>query len=81
MKSNLIVIATAFLATTGCARMDHIGKPPSFSPAVATKEHSAMLSPGLPLRVDAEGPTEAASLWSGARQSLLGDRRAIPQIP
>jgi flagellar L-ring protein precursor FlgH len=38
-----------------------------------------MLSPGLPLRVDAEGPTEAASLWSGARQSLLGDRRAVQQ--
>lgn len=72
-----IIGITASLAA--CARFDHIGKPPTFSPAVATEEHNAMLSPGLPLRVDAQGPTEAASLWSGARQSLLGDRRAIQQ--
>lgn len=38
-----------------------------------------MLSPGLPLRVEPQTPTEGASLWSGARQSLLGDRRAVQQ--
>lgn len=79
MRKTLISFVAITCGVAGCARMDHIGKPPSFSPAVATKEHSAMLSPGLPLRIDAEGPTEAASLWSGARQSLLGDRRAIQQ--
>lgn len=79
MKICLIIPSVVILSVAGCARLDHIGKPPSFSSAVATKEHSAMLSPGLPLRVDATGPTEDASLWSGARQSLLGDRRAIQQ--
>ena len=79
MKHVLACCLIATVATSGCARFDHIGKPPTFSPATATKEHNAMLSPGLPLRVDPETPTEAASLWSGARQSLLGDRRAIQQ--
>ena len=79
MPKLVTALTVVSLGLIGCARTDHIGKPPSFSPAVATKEHNAMLSPGLPLRIDAEGPTEAASLWSGARQSLLGDRRAIQQ--
>lgn len=62
-----------------CGRMDHIGKPPSFTSPRASTEHNAMMSPGLPLRPDADGPTQRASLWSGARQSLLGDRRAVQQ--
>lgn len=79
MKHTALGILAAGLLISGCARLDHLGKAPSFSPATATKEHNAMLSPGLPLRVDPETPTDAASLWSGARQSLLGDRRAIQQ--
>lgn len=79
MKNPAIGILLTAVGLSGCARMDHIGKPPTFTSAAATAEHNAMLSPGLPLRVDPETPTEAASLWSGARQSLLGDRRAIQQ--
>lgn len=79
MRYSFIGALATVVAISGCARLDHIGKPPSFTPANETKEHSAMLSPGLPLRVEAPTPTEAASLWSGARQSLLGDRRAIQQ--
>lgn len=79
MKNALLCLTTAALLVSGCARLDHLGKPPSFSPANTTNEHNAMLSPGLPLRVEASTPTDDASLWSGARQSLLGDRRAIQQ--
>ncbi|WP_375229543.1 flagellar basal body L-ring protein FlgH [Roseobacter sp. S98] len=77
MYRHFVPLAVAAVALTGCARLDHLGKAPSFSPAMATTEHNAMLSPGLPVTADASSPTEAASLWSGARQSLLGDRRAI----
>lgn len=77
MKITLFGVVAAIVLVAGCGRMDHLGKAPSFSPATATKEHNAMLSPGLPLRVNPESPTDSASLWSGARQSLLGDRRAI----
>ena len=81
-QTRPVVLASSLIAAvviSGCDRFDHIGKAPSFSPATATKEHNAMLSPGLPLRIEAGTPTEAASLWSGARQSLLGDRRAVQQ--
>lgn len=77
MKWNAWIAVFVAFAVAGCARIDHIGKPPSFSSLTETGEHSAMLSPGLPLRVETDAPTEAASLWSGTRQSLLGDRRAI----
>lgn len=36
-----------------------------------------MLSPGLPMMLEREAPVQAASLWTGGRQSLLGDRRAM----
>lgn len=36
-----------------------------------------MLNPGLPLAVESRRQVDQASLWSGGRQSLLGDRRAL----
>ncbi|HKK85144.1 MAG TPA: flagellar basal body L-ring protein FlgH [Roseovarius sp.] len=68
----------ALITLAGCGgRLDHFGKPPSFTPTEATSEHVAMLQPGLPLRTDVQKPADAASLWSGSRQSLFGDRRAM----
>jgi len=60
-----------------CARVDHIGKPPSFTPNTQSPEHVAMLFPGLPARTQPQRRVDQASLWSGGRDSLLGDRRAI----
>lgn len=65
------------LGISGCARMDHIGKPPSFTPTRNSTEHNAMLNPGLPLTAEPRRSVDQASLWSGGRQSLLGDRRAL----
>jgi len=62
-----------------CARADHIGRPPTFSPNKQTPEHVAMLWPGLPLTTQNRRSVDQASLWSGERQSLLGDRRAVTQ--
>jgi len=67
----------ALIVLGACGRADHIGKPPSFSSNTESPEHVAMLWPGLPLHSQAERPVDQASLWSGARQSLLGDRRAM----
>lgn len=67
------------LAIAGCARFDHIGKAPSFTPADASNERRAMLTPSLPLELETIDPGDEASLWSGSRRSLLGDRRAIRQ--
>ena len=65
------------LGVTGCSRLDHIGKPPSFTPTRNSTEHTAMLNPGLPLTAEPGRRVDRASLWSGGRQSLLGDRRAL----
>ncbi|MFD1160368.1 flagellar basal body L-ring protein FlgH [Roseovarius aestuarii] len=65
------------LGITGCSRFDHIGKPPSFTPTRQSNEHVAMLNPGLPLSAEPGRQIDRASLWSGGRQSLLGDRRAV----
>lgn len=65
------------VAVSACGRLDHFGKPPSFTPNTETSEHVAMLMPGLPLRTQPQRTVDQASLWSGERQSLLGDRRAM----
>lgn len=68
------------LAMTGviaaCGRADHIGKPPSFTPTRNASEERAMLDPGLPLQRTPDASFGRASLWSGGKRSLLGDRRA-----
>jgi flagellar L-ring protein precursor FlgH len=72
-KSALICV----IGLSACAKVDHLGKPPSFSPTKETPEHVAMLWPGLPLHSQPQRPVDHASLWSGEQQSLLGDRRAM----
>jgi flagellar L-ring protein precursor FlgH len=66
-----------FVLVTACGRVDHLGKPPSFTPTQLGTEHAAMLSPGLPRRIETAMPSQEASLWSRSQSSLLGDRRAM----
>lgn len=75
IKITLSVALLAVLAA--CGRGDHLGKAPSFSEPLESAEHSAMVSPGLPVRLEEKRLVDRASLWSGTRQSLLGDRRAV----
>lgn len=63
--------------TLACARADHIGSPPSFTPALEAPEARAMIEPGLPAVIVDHRAVDAASLWSPSRASLLGDRRAV----
>lgn len=74
MTCTALVIALGVLP--GCARLDHVGRPPSFSEARETPEHFAMLSPGLPLEVEQGRVLPEPSLWDGGQASLFGDRRA-----
>ncbi|WP_293574038.1 flagellar basal body L-ring protein FlgH [Phaeobacter sp.] len=79
MKPKFYSAKTALLGVillSACGRVDHLGKPPSFTPANETPEHVAMLFQGLPVNTQNQRPVDQASLWSGSRQSLLGDRRA-----
>ena len=67
------------VAVSACGRGDHIGKAPSFSNPLETREHSAMIRTALPAVVEEPTALTQASLWSGQRGSLLGDRRAVNQ--
>lgn len=78
MKIPLTLFAVG-LMVLGCARANHIGKAPSFSEMVETEEHRAMITSSLPLRLQEQRLIDQASLWSGTRSSLLGDRRALEQ--
>lgn len=73
------ILATLLFATLlfSCGRVDHLGKPPSFTPTMNSTEHYAMMNPPLPTAANRPTATEGSSLWSRNRQSLLGDRRAM----
>lgn len=75
-KTNLQFTALAcLLAACGSP----IGQPPEFSSPSQNIERAAMVTPGAPPVVDTRslGSASRASLWTGARGSLLGDRRAM----
>ncbi|QQA42978.1 flagellar basal body L-ring protein FlgH [Pelagovum pacificum] len=68
------------LALAGCDQLSRVGRAPDISPARATSEHNAMMTYGLPLvevTAPVTPPLDSASLWTGDRGSLLGDRRAV----
>lgn len=77
MLPRINVVMVTLVVLTSCARSDHIGKAPTFTPGINGVEHVAMMSPGLPLTTGINVPVQQASLWTGGRQSLLGDRRAM----
>lgn len=72
MRAALICL----LAVAGCARLGEVGKAPSFSPLEGSYQHHAMYSTPLPMDADPSAPSQASSLWTAERSSLLGDRRA-----
>ncbi len=69
-----MLLGAAFL--TACAPMKQIGQPPAMSLPLESAEMVAMSSPGLPRSLDPNRAVDGASLWSGGRGSLLGNRRA-----
>lgn len=74
MKTKTVLCALLML--TACQRLDRVGRAPDFMPAVQGEEFMAMSGAGLPIQ-QRQGPiVEQASLWTGDRSSLLGDRRA-----
>jgi len=69
----------ALLLFAACTNSSEIGKAPEFTPQAAAAERAAMVTYGLPnqLVTTATLPAGGASLWTGARGSLLGERRAM----
>ncbi len=63
----------------GCSPLADVGRRPDFNPTTDGNQYHAMGYSGMPASLEAETPSGASSLWSGGRQSLLGDRRANRQ--
>ncbi|NCO21917.1 MAG: flagellar basal body L-ring protein FlgH [Rhodobacterales bacterium] len=70
------IFLVALLWAAACGRIGDIGQVPEFTSAETGNEVSAMANPGLPESVEILRAHDRSSLWSGSRQSLLGDRRA-----
>lgn len=73
--------AFAVLSSLGAcgASLSEIGQAPELTPVSQSPELGAMLSPSLPAQIlppAQPARLEPASLWTGERGSLLGDRRA-----
>lgn len=64
------------LFLSACERADHFMKEPNFSSTDKDREYLAMSVPGLPSTLEKTSSVHASSLWSGGRNSLLGDNRA-----
>lgn len=70
-----VLFLTVFLASS-CGRLENVGRAPEFTPADTSIEAQAM-SFGQFSAMSRDRPlVQTASLWSGGRDSLLGDRRA-----
>ena len=78
MFKGRYIAALLLAGLAGCGQSD-IGVPPRFSPPALDTERAAMLNPGISAPATAKTPAapSTASLWTGARGSLLGDRRAM----
>ncbi|WP_085307626.1 flagellar basal body L-ring protein FlgH [Planktotalea arctica] len=75
MRRFPLILGASLLAA--CSSADHLGKAPSFSEPMASREHSAMVYPGLPQTVEHRTFITESSLWRADSKSLLGDRRAL----
>ena len=76
MGARMALLMAAALMVAACGRMDHLGRPPSFTPDDRGQDVYAMQSPSLPGRPGPRTPGTHASLWAAGQRSLLGDRRA-----
>lgn len=79
MLRVLIAVCAATLLLSACGRMEAVGRAPDFTPVREGEEFDAMMTQPLPVALTPETPGGTASLWSGSRGSLLGDRRALEQ--
>jgi flagellar L-ring protein precursor FlgH len=74
---RLLILLGLVAGVSACARVDHIGKSPDFTPDTSSPERVAMIASGLPATVASGRTSDRASLWTGGQKSLLGDRRAM----
>ena len=73
---RFLVLTCLALSLAACGRLEQVGKAPGFTPVEEGNEFYAMSSQPMPDEILDQPRAQEASLWSGNRGSLLGDRRA-----
>lgn len=75
LRASLFI---ASISVSACSSTP-VGRAPALSPIIAAPERAAMVTYGLPNEIENQvtAPAASASLWTGDRGSLLGDRRAM----
>ena len=76
MRHTTSLTLVCLLAAAACQKLESVGRAPAFTPLQNGNEYHAMYSTPLPDSVEPRRAVDGASLWTGDRQSLLGDRRA-----
>jgi len=66
----------ALVPVAACGKLADVGRAPDFSPLEDSYQYHAMYSNPLPDVGESGEPSDASSLWTASRSSLLGDRRA-----
>jgi flagellar L-ring protein precursor FlgH len=66
----------ALAPAAACGKLADVGRAPDFSPLEDTYQYHAMYSNPMPDFGESGEPSDASSLWTASRSSLLGDRRA-----
>ncbi len=74
MRNALMLVP--LITVAACGNLAEVGRAPPLSPIEASDEFRAMTTAPLPAYAERSAPNAEASLWSGSRGSLLGDRRA-----
>lgn len=74
MRRALMLLS--ILPIAACGNLEEVGRAPALSPIESSDEFRAMTAASLPMHSERGAPNSEASLWSGSRGSLLGDRRA-----
>jgi flagellar L-ring protein precursor FlgH len=77
---RLRLVVASLLILSACTPGSEIGQTPEFKSPRAGEDFTAMMTEGMPRDIIPPAQPEAvsmASLWTGDRESLLGDRRAI----
>lgn len=75
-EMRLVAVLIGVVALAGCARVDHVGRAPSFSESEGTGEVVAMRSPTPTFDFLTPAAARDSSLWSAGQSSLFGDQRA-----
>lgn len=77
MRVSTLFLLSLFFFSTACSKLEQVGLAPGLTPVTQGAEHQAMAyDSGLPIDRARSRASDHASLWSGGRRSLLGDRRA-----